>query len=127
MNTTMKYRRLGNNNEPVMGQGQQDFISGVEAVGQAVVTRLRLFRGEWWEDTGIGLPLWQSMLGILGVRKDSIDRILQDYILQTINITNISEVYSSFNQTSRGYQFYCEADTIFGQVVITNSQGSIQR
>jgi len=122
----MRYRKLGANNEPYMGRGKQDYISDAEAVGQAVITRLKLFRGEWWDDETIGIPLWQTMLGIVGTKKASIDRILQDTILATQGVRRIIEMDSRFNSETRGYDFYCAIDTIYGITVITN-QGEIQR
>lgn len=122
----MRYRRLGANNEPAMGQSRQDFVSDVEAVGQAIVTKLRLFKGEWWEDTNIGLPLWQSMLGIIGVKKEAIDQILQNSILQTPGVRRIIFMSSIFNRDSRDYDFSISVSTVFGETLISN-QGEIQR
>lgn len=121
----MRYRRLGPNNEPFMGRGRQDFISGAEAVGQAVVTRLRLFRGEWWENMYEGIPMWQSMLGVVGTKKDAIDRIIQDTILATEGVRRITALNSIFDRQTREYKFYCAIETIYGMTAITN-QGEIQ-
>lgn len=124
---SVRYRRLGINNEPAMGRGRQDFLTDVEAVGQSIITRLGFWRGEWWEDENLGLPMWQSLLGVVGTKKESIDRILQDEILQTTGVQNISTLASVFNTSNRTYQFYCEVNTIYGTTSITNVQGEIQR
>jgi hypothetical protein len=123
----MRYRRLGENNEPVMGQGRQDFLTDKEAVGQAVITRLRLFRGEWWEDIYLGIPMWQSMLGVVGVKKGMLDYIIQDCILQTTGIFNVENLTSIFNVETRAYEFYCAINTVYGPTAITNGQGVIDR
>ena len=124
----VRYRRLGTNNEPVMGQGRQDFLTDTEAVGQAVITRLRLWRGEWWENQLSGVPMWQSILGVVGAKRETIDRILQDTILQTPGVSGIVDMASAFNTEQRSYQFYCIIQTIYGTVVtITNGQGEIER
>lgn len=124
---SMRYRRLEADNEPAMGRGNQDFLSDTEAVGQAVITRLRLWRGEWWENVYLGIPMWQSMLGIVGVKKSAIDRIIQDSILQTPDVSNIADMDSLFNTSNRAYQFYCSINTVYGQTTIANNQGEIQR
>jgi hypothetical protein len=124
---TVRYRRLEENNEPAMGRGLQDFISNAEAVGQAVITRLRLFRGEWWENEYLGIPLWQSMLGVVA-RKEAIDRIIQDCILETEGVSSIDDLTSVFDPQTRSYKFYCSINTIYGITVITNQeQGVITR
>jgi hypothetical protein len=124
---TTRYRRLGINNEPAMGRGRQDFLLDIDAVGQAVITRLKLWQNEWWEDLYLGIPMWQSMLGVVGTKKEVIDRIIQDCIMQTTGISGISYLSSIFNSSDRSYQFYCILDTIYGQTVITNNQGEITR
>lgn len=117
---SVRYRRLTENNEPVMGKGSQDYLTDAEAVGQAVLTRLRFWKGEWWEDQNLGLPMWQSILGVVGARKDSIDRILQEEIRNTPGVYNIESMSSVFNSETRAYQFYCVINTVYGQTIITN-------
>ena len=50
-----KYRRLDANGDMTFGRGAESFAQGVEAVRQAIETRLRLLRGEWWERPADGL------------------------------------------------------------------------
>ena len=122
----MAYRRIDSTGEPVFGQGRQDFLTDVDAVGQAIVTRLHLYLGEWWEDLNEGIPMWQSMLGVPGSKKEGIDRIIQNEILTTENVKEITEIQSRFDPATRTYQFYAKVDTIFGEVQIQN-QGAITR
>jgi len=124
---SVRYRRLGTNNEPAMGRSNQDFLTDADAVGQAVITRLKLFRGEWWENIYEGLPMWQSLLGVVGVRKDVIDRIIQESIRQTPGVFSIENMSSVFNSQERTYQFFCSINTVYGQTTITNIQGEIER
>ncbi len=113
----MTYRRLDSNNDYSFGRGRADFLSGVDAVGQAIVTRLKLLEGEWWEDTSDGLPLWQSILG-QRTAKAAIDRIITSRILGTPNVTAISNFSSSLNTSTRAYSFQCSVTTAFGTTVI---------
>lgn len=124
----MRYRRLvGETNEPAMGRGQADFLTDIDAVGQAIMTRLRLFLGEWWEDTLLGLPLFQSMLGVSGTKKGVLDRLIQEKISTTEGVVRLSNMSSRFNSETRAYDFYIVVDTRYGQLVLSNVQGEIQR
>lgn len=57
----IQYLALDAGNDPVFDPSLA--LTNGEAVAQAVLTRLRLFMGEWWEDLNLGLPVFQSMLG----------------------------------------------------------------
>ena len=62
----MQVRRLDDNWDFCFGRGSQNYISGIEAVGQAIKQRLLLLYAEWWEDLKDGLPLWEQILGTSG-------------------------------------------------------------
>ena len=42
----MRYRRIVEG-EPQFGQSKKDFLQGIDAVAQAIATRLKLFNNEW--------------------------------------------------------------------------------
>lgn len=128
----MKYRRLDINHDYVFGSGKSDYLSDVDAVAQAIKTRLLLFLGEWWEDQEDGLPMWQSILGVMGAKQETVDRLIQERIMNTQGVVNgvmtnvvtgISSLYSSLNRDTREYSFYAEINTVFGSVAVTNAQG----
>jgi hypothetical protein len=121
----MRYRRLDINNDPIFGQGKQDYLTSTEAIGQAILTRLRLFLGEWWENTALGLPVWESMLGVTGTKKEVIDRIIQENISDAPGVTGIAYLDTFFDSTTGDYIFYCQVNTNEGLIVVTNYQGSI--
>ena len=53
----MKYRKLTENGDYAFGRGGADMHADTpEAVGQAVLTRLRLFAGDWFVDLKDGRP-----------------------------------------------------------------------
>ena len=58
----MRYRRLTATGDYVFGQGGLDYAADADAAAQAVRTKLKLLLGEWWENTGDGLPLFQQIL-----------------------------------------------------------------
>lgn len=118
----MVYRRLSSLGDYTFGQGKGNYLSGVDATAQAILTRLRLYLGEWWEDQEDGLPMWQSILGARTGSTKAIDRLIQQRILGTPNVTEIINLSSSLE--ARQYVFTCTVNTAFGQVTITNQGGA---
>jgi hypothetical protein len=119
---SMRYRCLDENWDYRFGRQRNDYLTNIEAVAQAIKSRLKLLRGEWWEDPTDGLPLWQEMLG-KRTPKGTMDRIIQERILGTTNVREIAYMSSSYDPNTRAYTFYSVVDTIYGQVVITNQEG----
>jgi hypothetical protein len=102
------------------GQNKQNFVNTREAVGQAVKTRLKLLYSEWWEDIEDGLPLFEQILAVpaTGNNKQLVDKIVQDRIQNTLNVTGISTFQSVFDSKTRTYTFTCNIDTVYGQINI---------
>lgn len=111
---------LGINNEPQWGQGQANFLTDLQAVAQLVYTRLLLFQGEWWNNKGDGLPLWQSMLGVPS-SQPKIALLIEQRILGTPFVTGISNVQTSYNSGTRKFTFSAQVITQFGTFVVVNS------
>lgn len=118
----MRYRRLDDNDDYVFGQSGQDFYTGVDAVAQAIYTRLKLLYGEWWEDISDGLPLFQNILGAPGSpqNKQAIDALITERILGTLNVKGINSFTSTIDANTRAYSFRCTVNTAFGITTIGN-------
>ena len=84
----MKYRKLTENGDYAFGRGGADMHADTpEAVGQAVLTRLRLFAGEWFVDLKEGTPY---VPGVLGKHtQDTYDPVFRERILDTEGVTGI--------------------------------------
>lgn len=121
--STITYRSLGPNNDPLFGQGQANFLSDADAVAQAILTRLRLFQGEWWASLNEGLPLWQSILGKSGSLSNiqEAELLIQTVILGTPYVTGITNQDISFDSTTRSFAYSATVETQFGQVQIANT------
>ena len=119
----MLYRRLDSSWDYTFGQGKSCYINGREACAQAIKSRLLLFKGEWWENILEGLPLWQSILGVMGAgnRKDVVDKIIQDRIAGTPHVISVLNISSSYSASSRTYKFSCKVNTDFGILIIKNT------
>lgn len=112
----MQYRAIDQHGDYVLGNNQNDYLTGTNAVGQAVATKLRMIYGEWFEDVAIGLPYFRSMLG--QVNSDQIKRALTMAVTQALQ--DLSEV-----QTVNGITIDYDNSkrTLKMTVDVTTSQG----
>jgi hypothetical protein len=96
----MRYRRQDANGDFVFGHGKIDFYVDEPAFfAQAVKTRLRLFRGEYFVDTTAGMP-WQSR--VLGYNtKDVYDGAVRTCIKETPGFLSFVSYTSSLDRTTR--------------------------
>ena len=84
---TIRYRKLDVNDDMEFGRGQQNLTYGLYAVGQAIKTRLRLLKGEWFEDIENGLPLFKNILGQPGTKNNLniVDSLIKERIIGLLN------------------------------------------
>jgi hypothetical protein len=113
------YLLLDADNDPVFDPGAA--LSDQAAVRQAILTRLKLFLGEWWEDLTIGLPVFQSMLGKLASKscQAAIQAAIQTCVLGTPYVTGISNLSTDFSDGK--FTFTATAQTAFGSVTVDSS------
>jgi hypothetical protein len=117
----MKYRRLDPNGDYSFGRGGQDFTQDIDAIAQAIKTKLLLLQGEWWEDTGEGLPLFQHILGVAGNEEglSGADLLIQERILQTPGVTTIDNYNRTY--TDRAYSVSCDVNTVYGSTSVSTT------
>lgn len=92
-------------------------VDSPAAVAQAVLTRMRLYTGEWFLDTEEGLD--KSLIlgyGTAGTR----DVAIQQRILGTPGVQAIDS-YSSNVDSARGFTVACLLTTIYGEVALEAS------
>lgn len=114
----MKYRQLDSSGDYVM-KNSQAFLTGTDAVVQAITTNLKLLKSEWWESLSEGLPLFQSILGQPGTPDNikATNLIIQERILGTQGVTKITSFASTY--VNRQYAItQCVVDTIYGTVTV---------
>lgn len=104
----MLYRTLDTDKDYVLGPQLRD---NPECVGQAVMTRLMLWLGEWFLDTTDGTPWMQGILG----HNTNYDLEIQRRILETPNVIELLE-YSSSLDTARNLRVSAKINTKFGIV-----------
>ncbi|OTG82341.1 hypothetical protein [Acinetobacter sp. ANC 4648] len=116
----MRYRKLDENDDYSFGSGVNDFHSNTpEAVAQAVLTRLRLWMGEWFADTSDGTGWNQS---ILGKQSGNLYELtLRQRVLQTPGVQSIEEFQSSLDAETRMLSVSMTINTIYGTAVLNRS------
>lgn len=115
--STVRYRRLDRDHDYSFGRGSGDYLLDIEAIAQAIKTKLLLFTDEWWEDLEDGLPFWTSIAGSSGVKKGIRRKIIQDRILSVPHVNSAS--CTSVASTEGGkFTYQYVADTIFGELLV---------
>lgn len=94
------------------------FISDIYAVAQIIQQKLKLLMGEWWENTSLGLPLFQSILGQF-TSTAVISQLIQNQILSTPYVTGIQNASISINPSTLEVSSSFGILTTFGPFTIT--------
>lgn len=113
----MKYRKLDPLGDYTLGTGQDFYKNVPAAVGQAVLTRLKLFKGEWFIDTTDGTPWFQDVLGKYTQR--TYDAVVRLRILQTPGVRAITSFSSQYDGATRTLVQSSSIDTIYGETTVT--------
>lgn len=116
----MRYRKLDENGDYSFGMGQTDFLKDTpEAVGQAVLTRLKLWVGEWFANTSDGTG-WAT--DVLGKGTSSIyELMLRKRVLETQGVLGINDFQAQFDADQRTLSIQINIDTIYGQTTVEGS------
>ena len=113
----MKYRKLDTDGDMTFGQGKFNYLTDLEAIGQAIKTKLLLLKGEWWEDIEDGTPLFQSIFSQKSeAGRNAVDLILKTRILEVEGVTNITSFVSSVGTTNRTYSAIITVETKSGTI-----------
>jgi hypothetical protein len=119
-------QQLDANNDPIEGSNGPVFLSDGAAVAQIILTTLRLYAGEWWENLSLGVPLFQKILGRSASQnaQQDIVLIMQQAILAVPYVLQILSFSLTGNSALRQTFFTATVSTAFGTVVVTNAPGS---
>lgn len=112
----MRYRSLDPNGDYALGVVNGFFIDVPDAVAQAVLTRLRLWQGEWFLDTTEGTPYNQNILG--PVHGHDPDAAIRARVLETEGVVAILAYNSSRDPKTRKLQVGMTIDTLYGQTAL---------
>jgi hypothetical protein len=113
----MRYRRLDEVGDMVIGHGDADYLKdSPECVAQAVVTRLRLLRGEWFLDLTDGTPYVPAVFG--KHTRESYDIAIRQRILETEGVTELVEYESLFDGETRRLTVNTRINTVYGPAAV---------
>ena len=89
------------------------FIDGSQAVAQTVVTRLRLFLGEYHLDIRDGTPWFQSILGKYD-NMNVVESLIRKRISETEGVVRIRSFSTNLDFDERVLTVTCSIETKFG-------------
>lgn len=112
----MKYRKQSITGDYEFGNNLKDFyIDSPQAVLQAVITRLKLWRNEWFVNLSEGVPYFQ----ILGKSDERTrNEIVRMTILNTEGVESINEFETNVNPINRKLSISCSIITVYGPTVL---------
>ena len=88
-------------------------------MAQAVLTRLKVFEGEWFLDITYGTPYNSQILGAGTI--STYDAAIQQVILETQGVTSIASYASGVDPTTRAALVNCTINTQYGQAQIATN------
>lgn len=88
-------------------------IQGSAATIQAVATRLRLLRGEWFLNINDGVP-WYQRVFVKPANTRDVEKAIRDTITQTEGVAAITSFNLTFNSATRRVSVAFSATTIYG-------------
>lgn len=112
-----------------MGHIWQDEVDGV---GQLILTRLLLYRGEWFLDRAEGTPWGGVPLNefvvqqgqILGKNTDAIrDLAIKERVLLTPGVDHIAQYDSNVDPNTRRFHVHIVVNTIYGRLTLEGGNG----
>lgn len=119
----MRYRKLTAGGDYTFGQSNLDFYKDIDAVRQAIQTRLDLYLDSFWRDLSDGLPMYQSILAQTGSAKNlaTIDQIIQARIQGTEGVSSVLSYSSTYDRNTRRYSFTATVQTDYSETVVTGT------
>lgn len=121
--STFSVRKIDANNDPVYTSSPSDFLVDLDAVQQEIYTSLLLFQGEWWENSAVGTPWFQTILGNAASASGlaAMSAALVNVINGVPYVTNAVMQSIVFNPSTRALSFVCYVQTAFGPLTVSNN------
>lgn len=116
----MRYRKQDENGDYTFGNGLNNFhIDNVDAVAQAIDTRLKLWVGEWFADVSDGTGWSQAILGKHS--QNLYELTLRQRVLYTQGVISIQEFQSALDPNTRSLVVTMVVETVYGQTDLTGA------
>ena len=116
----MRYRKQDENGDYTFGNSLNNFhIDNVDAVAQAIDTRLKLWVGEWFADVSDGTGWSQAILGKHS--QNLYELTLRQRVLETLGVISIQEFQSALDPNTRSLVVTMVVETDYGQTDLTGA------
>lgn len=119
----MQVRRLGEDGDLVT-RGRM-FQSGREAIAQTIVTRLKLFLGEYFRDVTDGTPWFQQILGKPS-NLNAVEAILRNRIARSPGVIRLLSFGLDFDLNTRSLSVRSTVLTAYGEQDVQYASATIQ-
>jgi hypothetical protein len=112
----VRYRRLTESGDYSFGQGRLEYQEGLQAVMQAIKTKLLLLKSEWWEELEDGLPLFQKILLQRGTEEGLriVELTVRDRIMDTPHVLDVTSYEADYDRNTRKYTATITVSTDYG-------------
>lgn len=101
--------------------GSIQTVESTNEIAQQLRIRLRFFLGEWFLDTRLGVPYFQSILG-KKLRGNLIEAYFRKTILTTPGVTTLANFRQSFDGASRQLSVTFTVTTTLGEVLVFDEE-----
>lgn len=121
------YEQNTDDGDIILTNGDAPQLTDQDAVVQMILTRLRLFKGEWWENLKDGTPMFNDE--VVGGSGSSIGiaakaAMLRARIEGTPYVKSVMSERVQFDAASRVMVYACNVVTQFGTVKLSVSGSS---
>lgn len=108
----MRVRRLDKSGD-LITRGKM-FLTGREAIAQTIVTRLRLFLGEYFRDVTDGTPWFQQILGKFE-NLNAVEAIIRNRITRTQGVVRLLSFGMQYDLGARTVSVQATVLTVYGE------------
>lgn len=115
----MSIFKLDADNDLAVENNRFVLLSGSDAIGQNQKTNLKMYFGEWFLDTEIGVPWFQAILG-KGSNPAVVDALLKNAIANTPGTISIEDFSLDLDETTR--ELTLEYETLVQNGTVTFSE-----
>jgi hypothetical protein len=98
-----------------------EWIRGPEAVIQRIRIRFRLWRGEWFLDTRIGVPYREQVL-VKNPDKPLVSALFRRVVAETPGVQNVEALDAVYDRRARSVLVNARATLTDGALVVINSE-----
>ena len=115
----IKNRQLDKDGDYAFGIGIHNYVFDLEAVIQAIKTKLMLFNGEWWEQIDDGIPVFTSILGQpqSETLKNTISMFIVNRTEKVYGVQSVRDIQVEFTN-DRHINASMNVQTVFGNAEI---------